>query len=127
MKKLIILLLFTGVVSAQENILEFTTTRSSSDYGNVEMNIKFELYNDSLIMRYLDKSTIKAMAKAGQKSYQNMPYSFELVKNNVSSWYEYQDDENQIRVMHEGTPNKSVTIQSRNAFSGEASPKMVFY
>ncbi len=134
---LIIISISCFSLSAQDKIAEFITTRISlaaNQNGHInngatsaKMEIKFQLFEDKLILNYLDKKTIKSMEKIGQPTNLEFPYVFSKESNNQAVWYKYQDDAIQIMVMLEGNPTPSVTIKSKDDFTGKVTSNQLYY
>lgn len=130
MKNLIFTLLAicTLNLSGQEKIADFkTSTASLLGFQETDMNINFELYDDRLVLNYLDKSMVRALEKTGQPSYIEFPYGLKRESNEMAVWYKYQDETIQIMVMLEGNPRKSVTIKTIDDFTNEVTSNQLYY
>lgn len=131
MKKTFLILLslvsFIGLSQSSEKIItEFNTSHANVGMGANKMPIKFELYESKLVMHYLDKSTIKTMKKSGMDPFLEFPYKFSKESNNLSEWYKYQDEKLQIMVILKGNPTPSVTIKTKDSFTGKTTEQAYF-
>jgi hypothetical protein len=124
---LIILTLSSFTICAQEKIAEFITTHVNVGTGAVKSEIQFQLFENKLVLNYMDKKTIKTMSKSGLDPFIVFPYSLTKNSNGQAIWYKYQDEELQIMVMLEGNPKPSVTIKSRDSFTGVAGPTQTYF
>lgn len=52
-------------LSAQEKLAEFTTSHAQVMGVSTKMDVLFKVYQDSLVMTYMDKRIIKQMEKMG--------------------------------------------------------------
>lgn len=127
-KVLFIFIIFIGFQSfAQEKLAEFTTENANiQNMGDSEMKIQFTTYKDSLVMKYLDKTTVKMMDKAGQPNPMTMNYTFEKKENNQSVWYEAETDEVKIMVIVPSNQKPSVKIQTYDSFSGTTTEQLYY-
>ena len=114
-------------IFSQEKIAEFNTTYANVGTGNIKMEIQFQLFDNKLVMNYLDKQTIKMMKKSGMETSFEFPYSLTKEINGKSVWYKFQNDQLQIMVILEGIPKPSVSIKSKDDFTGVAGPNQTYF
>jgi len=131
MKKAIIyLMMFFGVaISAQEKVIEFTTTRWAIGDINIKSKVHFELYKDFLIMTYLDKKIVKRLAKKGVNPTTTFEYSFNKRQTNGGIEYSYQSDTEDFLIRTESDaikPKPSVKISNKDSFSGVVTNSLYF-
>lgn len=127
-KLTILLLAFSFFIcNSQEKITEFTTIYANVGSGSIKMEVKFELYTDKLVLNYSDKNTIKTMKKNGLEPFIVFPYPFEMEKNDYSLIYKFQDDNLQIIVMLEGNPKPSVSIKTKDSFTGNMISSQLYF
>lgn len=128
MKKILVFtfLLMSISLVAQEKIAEFCTTHANVGSGVTKMNIKFELYENKLVLNYLDKKTVKVMQKNGMKTSLVMSYDFKKEVNEYSEWYKYQDKSVQVVVILKGNKKPSVTIKTKDDFTDKVTEQLYF-
>jgi hypothetical protein len=112
---------------AQEKITEFTTTHSNFGTGNIKLPILFELYDNRLVLNYIDKEVIKQMVKIGQQPTQIFSYQFTKEEYGENIIYKYEDKQIQIMVIWKGNPKPSVTIKSKDSFLGTTLTNQIFF
>jgi hypothetical protein len=128
MKKILLFVFLTVAINVigQEKIAEFSTMYTNVGNGITKMNIKFELYENKLVLNYLDKKTVKVMQKNGIKTSLVMTYDFKKEVNEYSEWYIYQDKSIQVVVILKGNKKPSVTIKTKDDFTGKTTEQLYF-
>jgi len=122
MKKIaitIVLLLMTLPIFSQKITITTTQFDIRGSTGT-EMTIVWEVYQDSLVMTYTDKKTIKMMNRLNQPTEHIIPYK--LTKDSTGT-YKYQDDKMRILVM---PMHNSVRMSTKDDFTN-TSTDVLYY
>ena len=127
MKKIIVIFVL-GLVSftssTSEKITEFNTTHFSNGSSVAKMNVHFQLFEDKLVMNYMDNAVIKALKKEGEDTFIVYPFSFSKVNNTGAEYYKYETDALQIMVVSGAKPY--VTIKIIDSFNSIAQPTQTY-
>ncbi|WP_299626749.1 hypothetical protein [uncultured Tenacibaculum sp.] len=128
MKKLIILLFVSLplIGFSQEKISEFTTTHANTSMGVVKMDVMFKLYNNKLVLNYLDKNTGTTTEKSGMEPVLTMPYVFSKESSEGSESYKYEDEKIQIMITLKENSKSSVSIKTKDNFSNKTTEQLYF-
>ena len=122
-----ILLFFTSLsLTAQEKLTEFTTTHVTSMGYNNKMKMKFQLFDDSLVMTVMDKRAVKQMEKMGAPVVTTLPYSFEKTEAPNLVQYVYRDEAMEIRITQAYETPPTVIMRVKDSFSGQISEQLYF-
>lgn len=105
---LLVLVSFTSKTS--EKITEFNTTHFSNGSSVTKMNIQFQLFDDKLVLNYLDNSLLKQLKKEGEDTFIVYPFSFSKVNNTGAEYYKYETDDIQIMVVDGAKPYVTIKI-----------------
>jgi hypothetical protein len=124
MKKLLLFaLLFAGKVSAQNS---FTTEKMLANNMPVDLKIKFEVTDTTLVQEYLDKSVLKSLQKQGQTPITVMRYNFKktILGENIS--YTYIDESTDIAIARSN--NKWVVkFRIKDSFTNNLISDILYY
>lgn len=116
MKKLgvvLVMVLFSVAMFGQSNkIAKFRTTHTKGDVGSTELKVRFKFYEDSLVMKMLDKDIKKLFKESGMPNRVVVPGKFKKVENEMATWYTLQKDDVEIIVITK--PNYSVKMRGKN-------------
>lgn len=72
----ILLLMLSFSLTAQEKLAEFTTTHAQAMGATHKIQVKFELYQDSLVMIQMEKSVLKEYGKMGMPAATSFVHPF---------------------------------------------------
>lgn len=128
MKLLLPILLMTlASVNAQEKIIEFTTNYSVISTYNNKLQMKFELYNDSLIMTQIDKKVVKYYKKKGLPLSTTIKHNFKKEESSVGIYYTFRNETEDYTIIIKSKVGKpSVRIRLKDEFSNQIIEQFYF-
>lgn len=115
------LMLFMSISTfAQDKIAEFTTTHVQALGSNTKMEVKFELYQDSLVMIQLDKNIIKQYKKMGMPVSTSFVYPFEKLESPAGIYYTFRNETLDFTIaVGQKAIKPSVVMRQKDTFTNE--------
>ncbi len=124
-KILMLVLLFSINLSAQEKLAEFSTNHATVAGYSMKTDILFEVYKDSLVMTFTNKRVVKQMKKTGSPTSVTYVAPYEEEKNGNLVQYVFRNDEFKASVLpNNSLGGSSVRIQTKDDFSGEVTEQL---
>lgn len=124
-KILLLLVLFSTNLSAQEKLAEFSTNHATIVGYSMKTDVLFEVYKDSLVMNFTNKRVVKQMKKTGNPTSVTYVAPYEEEKSGDFVQYVFRTDAFKVSVLpNNSVGGSSVRIQTKDDFSGEVTEQL---
>lgn len=116
MKKIsliLVMLLFSVAMFGQnKRIARFKTTHTKGDVGSTELKVRFKFYEDSLVMKMLDRDIKNLFKESGTPNTVAITGDFKKVENDMATWYTLK--KNDVEVIVITKPKYLVKMRGKN-------------